>query len=225
MLNVRLIKMLGLAAVAALAAMAFLGAGTASADSACLEDVGVTGECPANKIWTGPIIGLSASAVLSSSALNVLCKSEFLANYVKNEGSHVGVLYLITLLDFTNCDKCKPVIAENLPYLALASALKEHVIVNEDGKGHPAALLEACEVLGFKVNCLYEAAEPLLKYLLEKDEKGNSFGSFDAIEVPLLRGGDSALCPKEGKWNAAYLIYEDEPGPKEGAPLFLTALP
>jgi hypothetical protein len=229
MLNVRLIKMLGLAAVAVLVPIALLGVGNASADSACLEDPagGVTGKCPENKVWTGPIIGLSNSALLSSSILTVLCKSEFLANYVKNEGEHVGVLYLITSLSFANCTGgCSEAAAEQLSYLALASALKQHIIITKDKLGNPSFLFKGCIILGeFTVNCLFEAAQPLLNYILLEDGKGTPVGgAFGASEVALVRGGDSALCPKEPKWSAVYSIYEDESG-KDGAPLFLTALP
>lgn len=232
----RFSKMLGLAAVAALAAMAFVGAGSASADSACLEDVALTVECPAGKVWNGSIIGLSPETVLTAGAFEEKCKSEFLADWVKNEGSHVGVLYLILKLTFTECKgSCKEVkgnSASNLPFLVLASALKAHAVVTADGKGTPGGLLIGCTLFGFSVNCSYTApAESLLKYLLEKDASGKPLvGSFSSAkgQGPIIlsrTAEDSGLCPATGEWLADYLIYEDPASGVEGAELFLAALP
>jgi hypothetical protein len=220
--------MLGLAAVAALAAMAFIGSGTASADSLCLVDPevgGHNGECPEAKIWKGPVIGLSlGKAVLLAEGLKTECDSETLADWISNEGAHVGLLLLVLHLTFTNCTgQCKTAKAENLPYLALANALKLHVVFTKDpgSTGPPAALLE-CSLFGFPTNCLYEQPEALLEYELKLE------GGALKAEVPLLRGGDSGLCPAKGTWHALYDIYEDlglGPPPKEGARLWLTALP
>ena len=224
----RLIKMLGLAAVAAVAAMALIGSGTASADSLCLEDPvvnGHNGECKAEKIWKGPVIGLALNkATLLAEGLETKCDSETLADYVSNEGAHIGLYLLVLHLTFTNCTgACKTAKAENLPYLALANALKLHVIFTKHpgGPGNPAALLE-CTLFGFPVNCLYEQPEALLTYELTTE------GGALKAEVPLLRGGDSGICPAKGTWHALYDIYEDlglGPPAKEGARLWLTALP
>jgi hypothetical protein len=46
------LKMLGLAAVAAAALMAFAGAGTASADELCTENENLENMCPAGKLIT-----------------------------------------------------------------------------------------------------------------------------------------------------------------------------
>lgn len=211
----RTIKILGLAAFAALAAMAFMGAATASADSACLKN-----ENPCAAPYTGSINGLAGEAVLTAGVFKVSCESSVLADFVKNEGKAVGISYLILSLSFKKCSgscaKVKGESAENLPYNALASATKSTLSVTEDGKGAPKALLEGCEVLGFKVNCEYQA-EPTttLKY----DSTGPAF---KAEAVTLLRTtNDSQICPKEGTWTARYLIEED-PG---GQPLFLVSSP
>jgi hypothetical protein len=218
--------MTGLTALSALVAVAFNGSGMASADSLCLVDPGTQNECPAGKIWTGPIIGLTNTQLLTSGAFQSLCLAKFLADYVSNEGAHKGLLYLILSIEIHECvGSCVSAKAENLPYLILASALKEHAILTEHGKGRPAALFEGCSVLGFKINCLYETApEALLTYLLELKEGQPLVGAFDAIALPLTRGGDSALCPKETTWSAQYLIHEDVEN-KPAGELFLTALP
>jgi hypothetical protein len=213
--QVKLFKMLGLAAVAALAVMAFIGTSTAAADSACLKD-----ETPCASPYTGSIFGLSTEAVLTAGVFKVTCtESAVLGDFVKNEGAHTGVTYLMLSVTFKKCGgSCKKVKGEatlNPPYNALASADKGTLAVTEDGKGAPKALLEGCSVLGFTVACEYEA-EPTttLKYDL-------SGPAFKAEGVTLLRAGDSSLCPKEGSWTAKYLLEED-PG---GQPLYLVSLP
>jgi hypothetical protein len=229
MTKVRFLKMLGLAGATALVAMAFVSAGTASADSACLKDPGAKGECPEGSIWTGPIIGLSPEALFVVDEKNTTCKSEFLADYVENEGANVGVLYLILSLLFKECKgACPEVNAENLPYLFLALMKETHAFLYEDPFfGRPAVLLKDCIILNKLMNCLYSLPEKtLLIYLLEKNEKGEPLvGAFRVPFEPLtLTGDDKELCPKEARFEATYLIYEDKEK-KEGPELFFTAFP
>jgi hypothetical protein len=211
-----------------LAAAAVFGSSSASADSLCLEDPGTQNQCPESKIWHGPIIGLATSYVFESTFLKLSCESEILGDFFKNEGAHVGALYLILLFDLYNCKGtrvCRRLTVEGLPYIALASASKEQLTVEKGEHGPFSYLLEGCPIGGgFVISCLYEATKLLLNYALEEKEGTPEAGAFKASNVPLLRGGDSTLCSNEGTLNATYLIYEDESG-KEGAPLFLTALP
>lgn len=223
----RLIKMLGLAGAAALASLALIGPGTATADSACLVDPGPLGLCPAGSVWNGPIIGLSGEALFKIHNTVTKCKSEFLADYNFNEGPHVGVLYLILNLTFTECvGPCQKVIAENLPYLLLVSMAKGHALLRGDGKGPPAFLLENCVILGLPMNCLYQpqALPVLAKYVLESNEIGKPLAGALAFNQPLVWGGDDPICPPQANWEATYLVYEDF-GFLEGPELFFTALP
>jgi hypothetical protein len=227
MMEVRLIKMLGLAVATALTALAFVGAGTASADSACLVDPGPLGMCPGGAIWNGPIIGLSEEALFKVDGTITKCKSNFLADYVFNEGPHVGVLYLILNLNFNECvGACPNAFAENLPYLLLVRMAQQHAFLNGDGKGPPAFLLQNCFILNMPMNCLYRTTPPaLIKYLLELNPLGGFplAGALD-FNLPLKWAGDDPLCPQEANFEATYLIYEDQ-GFIEGPELFFTALP
>jgi len=225
----RFIKMLGLAGVTALAAMAFVGAGTASADSACLVDPpgGAQGECPPGAIWNGPIIGLSQEAVFKIDNTITKCKSEFLADYNGNEGPHVGVLYLILTLNFTQCvGACPNAFAEHLPYLLLASMTpNQHAILKPDFNGPPSVLLANCLILGIPLNCLYNLPNPsLLNYLLELNSQFLPLAGALRANLPLTWAGDGMLCPATGNFEATYLIYKDL-NQVEGAELFFTALP
>jgi hypothetical protein len=239
MVKVRVIKLLGLAGVTALVALAFVGAGTASADSACLVDPpeGAQGTCPKESIWNGPIIGLSQEAVWGwPDQADTKCKSEFLADWIKNEGEKVGLLYLILTFTFTDClgGPCnkKEIKSENTPWelLVLMAAQvpggeKEHSFLREDGKGRPAFLQNNCIFDSMELNCLYEfAKEVLINYFLEEKEGKPLVGALN-VNVGLNRGlGDSQMCPKLATLTAAYLIYEDV-NKVEGSELFFTAIP
>lgn len=206
-----------------LAAMALIGVGTASADSACLVDPdgGSQGECPGEKVWEGPIIGLEPEALFIIGGVHTTCESEFLADYIKDEGPKEGLLYLILDLTFDNCEGgCKTAVAENLPYsLLLLLWEQEHGYLTEDKKGRPAFLLEGCTVL--KLNCLYQPPEKtLVHYVLEEDEEEPLVA---ATNIQLTRGKDSELCPKDAIFEGTYLIYEDDEE-EEGGELFFTAI-
>lgn len=226
-MKVRLIKMLGLACATALAAMAFLGGGTASADSACLIDPGALGVCPAGSIWNGPIIGLSGEALFKVDNTLTKCKSSFLADFNFNEGAHVGVLYLVLTLNFFECvGACPNAFAENLSYLLLVSMNQQHAKLTGDGFGPPAVLLQNCLILNVVLNCLYKTTPPvLLNYVLETNAMGGPLaGALRFNNTPLVWGGDNPMCPAEATFGATYLIYEDQNG-VEGPELFFTALP
>jgi hypothetical protein len=226
---VRLVKLFGLAGAAALVAMAFVGAGTASADSACLVDPpgGALGMCPAGAVWNGPIIGLSQEAIFKVHNTETKCKSKFLADYNGNLGPHVGVLYLILTLNFTECvGACQNAFAERLPYLLLPlMSPNQHALLKPDFNGPPSILLENCLILGLLLNCLYKLPQPsLLNYLLELNSQFLPLVGALQANLPMTWAGDDMLCPPNANFEATYLIYEDNNN-IEGPELFFTALP
>ena len=222
----RLIKMLGLAGAVALAAMAFVSTGTASADSACLVDPGALGLCPVGAVWNGPITGLSAEATFKVDNTVTKCKSSFLADYVGNEGPHVGALYLVLNLNFFECvGACPNAFAENLPALLLVSMAQLDAKLTPDGFGPLAVLLQNCLILNMPMSCLYKTQPPtLLNYLLELNSQGLPLAGALRFNTPLVWGGDDPLCPEGAVFQATYLIYEDQ-NFVEGPELFFTALP
>lgn len=222
----RLIKMLGITGAMALVAMAFVGAGTASADSVCLVDAGFDGACPAGSVWQGPIIGLSKLAIFKLEQAVTKCQSGFLAKFLGNEGPHVGMTYLIAGLGFKECTgACKNVTAEALPYAFLVSSLQKEVVLLQDQILPPAVLLENCMVLGVELDCLYQApAQTIFPFVLEKNEEEAPLASALDLSVPLTWAGDDPFCPQQANWKANYLIYEDGDN-GEGPELFFTALP
>jgi len=218
--------MLGSAGAVALVAMAFVGAGTASADSACLVDPGALGLCPAGSVWNGPILGLSGEALFKVDNTVTKCKSVLLADYNFNEGPHVGVLYLVLSINFFECvGACPNAFSENLPGLLLVAMAQNHAKFTGDGFGPPAFLLQNCIILDVPMSCLYKTQPPvLLNYILEFNLGGQPLVGALRFNAPLVWGGDDAACPGGAVFQATYLIYEDQ-NFLEGPELFFTALP
>lgn len=216
----RLIKMLGLAAMAVAAVLAFVGATSASADTACKVSVADSAECPSASRYALPLPVKAKSigkATLLSGELETKCTSEVVGEAKTNEGAHVGLLGLITAVTWTACEgQCKSAKSENLPWSVLAVALTLTWHVKKEPEGlNPAALLE-CTLFGFPVNCLYETESALFSFT--PSANSTSAAQLVAKEVPLKRGGDSGLCPETGKWDGTYEITTPKP-------LWLAALP
>jgi hypothetical protein len=217
----RLIKMLGLAAVAAMAVMAFAVA-SASADSSCNESGLHAGEC--KSVYTGSLKGLTPAgepALLLGPELRVeeKCHGETLVNQLSNEGSHKGLLLLGEPLKFgldaggAKCEGlCTEVKGENASLLLL-EALTLDLWVSKDpsAAGAPAAKFQGCP-LG--ATCLYT--------LLSEPQLLTGTGSQIIADHIKLNRTQGTFCPSEGFWDAKYNVTKDEVG---GAPLFAAALP
>jgi len=119
--------MFGLAAIAAVAAMAFVGATSASAEPTTLCTVDTENlECPANQASSVTFVSTKANSQLLNSTLNVSCTSTFNgeAEYVEEEkeGKKVKVyttlgspLVLLGKFTYTNCTTFCNVKEENGP--------------------------------------------------------------------------------------------------------------
>src|SRR4051812_8976423 len=113
---VKWIKNLALAAIAAAALMAFIGAGTASATQLCTDSGGICTE------YSGTIKGTSTNATLATNLANVEC-SDSETTIVANSATGTPILGEVTGLTFTGCRTevtlvpCT-VTVKNLPYSA-----------------------------------------------------------------------------------------------------------
>ncbi len=216
----RYAKILGLAAIAALASMAFIGAGSASADSLCRENVGHAGTCPAplvvNELIEAESIG---KAELLSSIGNVKCSSQGLGKIVAT-GNHQPVLGLLETLTFTACEgACSKAKAHSAPFHleVQASTLTPYAQPHPSSTLLPGGLLENCT---FGINCLYEVTSHLAD--LGEIESGAT-GDVLKFLVPLLRSNHSAFCPEKSEWHARYLLRTDLPG--DLVPVYAALLP
>jgi hypothetical protein len=213
------IKAFGLVAAAALAVMAFVGAGSASATTLCQENVN---PCPAGqryakgtKLEASLKTGTNAVLTTKGGLLNptVTCKKSTTTDVLTAE-SGSPLLNEITALTFTECTanlgsgKCT-VTSVNLPYkseLAATGSGNGTLTVTSGGKGNPGALVECGEL----PTCTYGAA----KFVL--DAIGGAPGEVLAKEEPL--SGGAFPCPPESKWTATYVVNNPTKGWLEKEP-------
>ncbi len=216
----RLIKMLGLGALAALATMAFVGVTGASADSLCLEEGHHATECPLAKQFTpGNVLGKTGTEkakLLQNGTTEEECNSQVLGlgTTYTNNGTHKDFKILVDTgaLVFTNCTGLCEEATSTTPAWLLVEALTLDAFVLPDPTAHPRALLKKC-FLG--VECEYEftSANQLMSI------SGNSI---TASSVPLTLAKGSG-CPNNNmSFDAKWFVTKDETG---GAALFVAALP
>jgi hypothetical protein len=204
----RLTKMLGLAMVAAIAAMALIGVSSASATtestSLCKKKELV---CPvASQYPSGTIIkaGLvpGTEAVLTGT-LEVKCKvatveMETLAGL--GTPTLLGDIFGVTFSSCSGCSKTEALVSKAAPWLAHLKnlgGLKGSLTVLK-----PVVHLLECTV--FKLKCTATAEEVVLDVDTSVEP-----GIVNAINEPLkLSGG---LCGTTGTWNAKYEITSPKP--------------
>jgi hypothetical protein len=208
---VKLIKMLGLAAVAATAAMAFLGAASASAGihesiGFCLKNETLL--CaPANLVTVpagGSILLLAESkkAELTNNgafATPEVCKSNTAVE--TKEVMNNPIAGKVVELTFTECTgPCTKAEAKGLPWsgelkMPVVNGAEDELIAKE-GK----ALLSGCT---FGVSC--EFGVPAGKSITLKGTDGAEGAIFNAAGISLsLITGNEFLCGNTGKWTAEY---------------------
>lgn len=210
----RLIKMFGLAMVAAVAAMAFIGASSASATVLC-ETQPTTPSSDTAVCHTGWDIG--ANAVITGTAEepeltstgvgfpNVVCAhSETKATVTNTGGASSTVTGTIDELDFTNCETTKvpkvacTVTVENLPYHAevhrITNTYDGELTVKTDGNGNPGAKVEC---VGGVIKCTFSST------LFNVQVDGGASASVTAVNEPLTLTSLGA-CPNSASWDATY---------------------
>jgi hypothetical protein len=197
------VKILGLAAVAAMALMAFAGAGTASASTLCQTTVD---SCPA--AWDYPTgTAISASLTSASATLEVsgltedTCTTSAVAGTTSNTGSSSETVEgAIGTLTFTNCTNTTKVLA------------KGNLEVHADG-GHGAGILTGkgnrvtVVAFGF-ISCVANTGTGT--NLGTIDEPANA--TSDAVvtvnaTIPL----EGAGCPANAQWTATYTVTSPTP--------------
>jgi hypothetical protein len=199
----KFIKMLGLVAAAAMAAMALVGASSASATVLC-KVAPTENKCPAGSTYgAGTVIkGTTEVATLTSPAGNVTCHSETEAKTANAGGAAETVKGEITALSFNNCvlDPLKTectVETNNLPYNAevhWTSGTNNGTLTVEKhaGGGNPGATVTCAGV----IECTFSNT------LFNLPVTGGNPATVTANEVTLLREG--GLCPSTAKWDATY---------------------
>lgn len=203
------LKMLGVAAVAAMGLMAFIGAGTASATELCSTN---TSPCTGTKYLSGTSVSAQlksgTSAVLTSSITTVTCKKSTVTGKTTSSGGKgVAVSGEITGLTFTECTTTNgtacTVNSVNKNYsasiVATGGGNGTLTVKKGTGAGNPGASVQC----GFLINCTFTAAEPALSVT------GGNPAIAKANAIPLERSG--GICPSEAKWDAEYEVTAPKP--------------
>jgi len=198
------IKILGLAAVAAMALTAFVGAGSASATVLCKNS---TSTPCSEKYGPGTIIeGESTNAKLTSNLATVTCsESKTTAETTTAGSASTTVEGKITALNFSGCstNEVPPVPCEvtvnNLPYHAevhWTSGNNGTLTVNSAGSGSPGANVVCAGV----ISCTFA------RTLFTLPVTGGNPASIAANAVSLERipFGGTPLCGTEAFWDATY---------------------
>ncbi len=202
--------MLGLAAVAAMALMAFIGAGSASASELCSTNTApCTGTMYPEKTAISAKLKGSTVATLTTSTGTVRCAKSTVGGETTNTGTTGEAVFgTITSLTFTECKlafffTCS-IASVGLPATAEVAATgggKGSMTVTEDGSGEPGATVEC---FGGGLNCTFTTPDITL------DVNGGNPAIVVASQEELVAEGTE--CPTEvSKWDAEYEVTAPKP--------------
>jgi hypothetical protein len=198
--------MFGLTAIAAVAAMAFIGAGTASATQSThlCKKAPVNLLCPAGEAAT-EVHGIATNPLLHTSLVNVECASSLAKATLEALGK--PQLALITDLTWTTCEthggtNCTVTTQlKGLLEILKLSSTDAHVYGLPANANHNGTtVLVKC---GAFIHCSYEADLETTLLALPLDGVNKSTLHADTIvkESPIH---PSVLCPNESRWLALY---------------------
>jgi hypothetical protein len=216
----RLVKMLGFAAVVAVIAMAFIGASTASAltrTALCKVHEQLCSEANQVKLihlqnTTGTVLRILNSTV------NVLCLSTLVDGNVLS----LAQPQLIHIISFTvtgcgtdanhnNCTMTSNA-SEGLPWLAslLRAALNLGIITLLEFEGmHPTTRMK-CTIFGFiKIDCTWNHSGLEFEAEGAEHRAGSGHGMLTANESPVSLVEGSGLCPEENFFDFLLEPLED----------------
>jgi hypothetical protein len=202
-----MIKMLGLAGIAAIAAMAFLGAGTASATTLCKTSAGA-GKCGSVYGVGTKISASSTEATLVTSLGTVVCKKSTVSGKTTSAGgAGLPVNGSVEALTFSECKlgstSCT-VSAVHLNYtasVAWTSGDNGTFTVGKGTGGAPGAHV----VCGAFIDCTFTGEG------IQLDVDGGSPALVLAKAEPLARESGGFLCPSSSTWTATYTVTAPNP--------------
>jgi len=210
------VKMLGLAAVAAAALMAFVGASTASATVLCKttgtgSPTGTT--CPANQAYpAGTEIHAvnEGNAVLTGPETTVLitCTISTVKGSTENEGSNTETVKgPIEKLTFENCGAGVTVT------VLKPGKLEVHWIEGtHDGTltSSGAEVTTVTPSIFGNVHCIYTTTNSDIGKLTHSSTDTNA-ATMEAEHAPLQQLSTSGLCPSQAFWDAKYEVTTPKP--------------
>jgi hypothetical protein len=227
---VRLIKMFGLAMLAAVAAMAFAGAGTASAAKGtvvCHLDAKETvAPCPSGSLpYKGPLLALKGATEtlglsLFEGGIHISCETEVHGEITSSGSATTHAHGLINSVLFTNCSSpsCAhkvEAVAHNLPWLVSARGSATlgdgQLHITEDGKGFPGGLF-TCHTLVFGFPTLVTCGYSTESALVDVDghlKAGKT--KLLANKMPLNRvHGSGSFCSEKATWTYLPFVHPED---------------
>jgi len=208
--------MFGLAALAALASMAFLGAGTASAEGIAICEENAL-PCPENKLVSLIHAELEAGTVgqLLSSLATILCLNVLAEAHAEGPLLHATTLNAIILATFTGCgsngahSNCTVKTLENGLAELTKTGTNLGVISGTSGE-EPGVVNLQCTILGFPVNCDYSGAELAFPVEGAGHTEGAGNGRLVANKTPakLTEALGGLFCPENSTLDAKLVASE-----------------
>jgi hypothetical protein len=191
------VKMLGLAAVAAAALMAFVGASTASATVLCANN-GSTTAC-SSKYAAGTAIKAEneGTATLTTSFKNIECTGSNVEGTTSNTGkSGEAVSGSVSSLTFTGCN-CE------VKVLKTGSLSVTWISGTDNGtlKSSGAEVTANCSTIFGTVHCIYATSSTDLGTLT-----GGTTAKMDISSADIPRLTTNALCDESANWDATYKV-------------------
>jgi hypothetical protein len=204
------LKILGLAAVAAMAFTAFVGAGTASAANVFCTTL--SNPCPSTNEYTGPItssLRTGTSAVLTNGVDTVTCTSSSMNGEITTatnaSGNSTGKITSVTFSGCTDQNKetCTAT-AEHVPWhaelVATETAGKVNgngvLTVSNGGTGGPQAKV----VCGSFLSCTFGVESTDVDFI------GSSTSPTIKTTGLALTRISGFLCPSTANWDAEYTL-------------------
>jgi hypothetical protein len=207
------VKILGLAAVAAAALMAFVGASTASATVLCktegikngTQTTGTT--CPSGWAFEGEIHAVFEPTValpkakLTTAFKNIECEESTVTGKTTNEGSATETVDgKVEVLTFGKCN-CEVVVIKT-------GTLELHWIENSHNgtlTSNGAEVTAQCESVFGPVHCIYVTENTDLGTLTGSATTGGTATmDIESANIPRLK--TDPLCAETAKWDAKYKV-------------------
>jgi hypothetical protein len=186
------VKMLGLAAVAAAALMAFVGASTASATVLCANN-----SSPCNSVYkTGTKIEASVegTAVLTTNFKNIECTESTVSGKTENE-SGATIEGKVSTLTFKSCNCEVKVLKAGSLSIAWTSGS------NGTLRSSGAEITAECESAFGNVHCIYATNNTDLGTLT-----GGTTAKMDISSADIPRLPTNFLCDETANWDANYKV-------------------
>ena len=184
------IKMLGLAAIAAAALMAFVGAGTASATTLTGSGGTILGEKTEIKSTS------EGKAVLDSLIGNIECESEVNGKTTNGGGTGVSVEGKIEKLSFTNCNSTVVVEAEG--------TLKITGEAGDKGDLFSSGAKVTVEKSGF--HCIFETSNTTIGTVTGSTVTKATATLDISANIPRVGGRSGAFCGSSAPWTGSYKV-------------------